>query len=107
LASGSGDRTIKLWPEFFTRHPCAWVTANLTPAQWLQFMGWSIYRPTCPGRASNPAPSIRDAFDYNLEYLLITWPGRFVVVAVGLIGLVTVGLLLRKILRRSEVVASQ
>jgi hypothetical protein len=93
LASGSDDDTIKLWPGFLASDPCIWVYRNLKPDQWLQFMGWSIYRPTCSARPSEPAPSIADALDQDPAYLLITWPGRIVFVAGGLVCLTLLGLL--------------
>jgi hypothetical protein len=94
LASGSADSTIKLWDEWVWRDRCTWVYANLTPDQWLQFVGRSIYRATCPTRASEPAPSIAAALSGNQEYLYITWPGRLVVVGAALVSLAIVGLLL-------------
>ena len=111
------DRTIKLWDEWTWRDRCTWVYANLTPDLWLHFVGRSIYRATCPTRASEPAPSIATAFDGNPQYLLITWPGRFVVAGATLVSLAIVGLLLwvvfrlvrwllRKVFRRSEVPAA-
>ncbi|UCC54667.1 MAG: hypothetical protein JSV68_11990, partial [Anaerolineaceae bacterium] len=94
LASGSADNTIKLWDEWVWRDRCTWVLANLTPDQWLQYVGRSIYRATCPTRASEPAPSIASALRGNLEYLVITQPGRLVGFGAALVSLAIVGLLL-------------
>ena len=87
LASASSDTTIKLWPAWTTRPSCEWTYANLTPEEWVQFMGSSVYRPTCPAHASEPAPSIADAFRDNADFLLITWPGRIATAAALLIPL--------------------
>jgi WD40 repeat protein len=52
LASGSEDRTVRLWdidPRNWISRTCSIVNRNLSLAEWQQDMGANIpYRKTCP-----------------------------------------------------------
>jgi WD40 repeat protein len=60
LAAGRAAGPILLWetrPASWQAAACAMANRNLTPAEWLQFLGQEPYRPLCPDLPPGTAPA--------------------------------------------------
>ena len=59
LATGQAAGSILLWetsPASWWAAACAMANRNLTPAEWLQYLGQELYRPLCPDLPSGATP---------------------------------------------------
>jgi WD40 repeat protein len=100
LASGSEDNTVKIARADLIRgRPCDWFIRNMTPDEWITYQGpLYVYQPACPNL---PIPTIDPVDEFRngnlkfaLQFALITWKGRIILLGVALVFLaILVGIL--------------